>query len=549
MATIPAEKPDTDATETDTPAPSRWFREGPLSKTLSLPAALAVAALAGLIAVAAFPPYDQWYLAPVSVALLALAVHRRRLRGGFGVGTVYGAAFFLPLLAWSSTQVGQWPWVFLTLLQAVFIGLLGAALAAGSRLFDRHRALWPLAIALAWVGQEALRDRQPFGGFPWGRLAFSQADSPLVSFAWLGGAPLVTFAAGLAGGLLALAAWRLAAREARPAALLAVGAAAVFAAGYAVPTGTTAPSGEETTVAVVQGNVPRMGLDFNAQRRAVLDNHVQGTLDLADQVAAGDAPQPDFVVWAENSSDIDPFANPDAAEQIQLAAEAVGVPIYFGAIVTQEDGTLSNTSVVWDPEAGAVDFYTKHHPVPFAEYVPYKPFFRTVAGWIDPRMAEGIDNVNGFEAGTGPAVVDIEGTTVAGNICFEVSYDELVRNSVTDGAELLAVQTNNATFDNAEATQQLAQIRLRAVEHSRDSLMASTVGVSAFVDSEGRVYDATEFNTADVIVRTLTKSTETTPATRTGALPEILLVLVGTALLGWAAVHNVRARRAAADGR
>ena len=43
---------------------------------------------------------------------------------------------------------------------------------------------------------------------------------------------------------------------------------------------------------------------------------------------------------------------------------------------------------------------------------------------------------------------------------------------------MLAVQTNNATFDEAEARQQLAMVRLRAVEHGRDALMASTVGVS-----------------------------------------------------------------------
>ena len=50
---------------------------------------------------------------------------------------------------------------------------------------------WPVAVAALWVAEEAVRDRLPFGGFPWGRWAFSQAESPLKWFAPLGGAPLV----------------------------------------------------------------------------------------------------------------------------------------------------------------------------------------------------------------------------------------------------------------------------------------------------------------------------------------------------------------------
>ena len=76
----------------------------------------------------------------------------------------------------------------------------------------------PLAIALLWVAQEALRDRTPFGGFPWARLAFSQADSPLVHLAALGGAPAVTFGVALVGAVAAAAVSRLgwAAHRPRP---------------------------------------------------------------------------------------------------------------------------------------------------------------------------------------------------------------------------------------------------------------------------------------------------------------------------------------------
>ena len=105
--------------------------------------------------------------------------------------------------------------------------------------------------------------------------------------------------------------------------------------------------------------------------------------------------------------------------------------------------------------------------------------------------------------------------TVGDVICFEVAYDEVVRDTVTGGAQLLVVQTNNATFNEAEARQQLAMVRLRAVEHGRPALMASTVGVSAFVDEAGNVHDATAFNAPAVIVRDVTLGTSRTMATET----------------------------------
>src|SRR5262249_21052793 len=150
-----------------------------------------------------------------------------------------------------------------------------------------------------------------------------------------GGAPLVTFAVALCGALLAccyVAALRRGRR--RQVLLAAAGVAAVPLVGLAGWLGVSAGAADpQLTVAVVQGNVPRRGLAFNAQRAAVLANHVRRTLELADQVRAGRLPRPAFVVWPENSSDIDPLANPDARRLIDGAARAVGVPILVGTLL------------------------------------------------------------------------------------------------------------------------------------------------------------------------------------------------------------------------
>jgi apolipoprotein N-acyltransferase len=505
----------------------------PLSLRFGVVAALA----AGAALLFASPPYGLWWLAPVGVALLAVAVHRRRLRAGLGLGMLTGMAFFPALIAWTNLHTGYPPWLLLATAEAGFVALLGMAAAWATPLVDRYRWGWPVLTGLLWVAQEAARDRFPFGGFPWGRLAFSQDDSPLLRLAAYGGAPLVTFGVAIVGGLLAVALFGVlpssdAAGPARRGRWLVAGGLAAFAvaltaAVLAVPVGSA--GGKTVTVAVVQGNVPRLGLEFNAQRRAVLDNHVRATLDLARQVAAGQRPKPDLVVWPENASDIDPTRNADAAALIDQAATTIGAPILVGTLLLGPgDDHVRNVGMVWEPGADGPDqtFYVKRHPVPFAEYIPLRKIARLVSDDVDLVRRDMV-------AGSAPGVLQVGPATVGDVICFEVAYDGLVRDTVTGGAQLIAVQTNNATFNNAEATQQLAMVRLRAVEHGRPALMASTVGVSGFVGTDGTVYSPTKFNTQAVILRQFRLGDGRTPATRLGQWPEVALAGLGVlALIG-----------------
>jgi apolipoprotein N-acyltransferase len=503
--------------------------------------AVAFSALAGAAMLAAFPPYDLWWTAPIGVALLAAAVHRRRIRSALLLGGLAGLGLFVPLLSFTGLQVGWAPWFLLAGVQAGFLALLGAAAAATSILVDRRPWCWPVMTGVLWAGQEALRGRIPFGGFPWGRLAFSQGDAPTAQFAALGGAPMVTLAVAAAGGLLAAALWSQCwgwprANRVGSRSTAAAGAAAVIVllAGVLVPA--TPARGRSVVVAVVQGNVPRLGLDFNAQRRAVLDNHVNATLALADDVRAGRRPQPDVVIWPENSSDIDPYLNADAGGRITTAARAINAPILVGAALRgPKAGQLRNAGLVWNPDGRTSATYVKRHPVPFAEYVPLRPWVRRITTLVDQVRAD-------FVPGAAPGVLSMGDITVGDVICFEVAYDGLVRDTVTAGAELLVVQTNNATFNTGQAEQQLAMVRLRAIEHGRPAVMASTVGISAVVDTDGTLRDASRFNTAAVLVRRTSLSPQTTVATRLGALPEIIFAFGALSAVVLALVASRQAR-------
>jgi apolipoprotein N-acyltransferase len=508
---------------------------------------LGIAVLAGLLMCASFPPVGWWWSAVPALALLTwvLVLPGTTMAGGFGYGFAFGLAFYLPLLPWIGGLVGPIPWLMLAAMEASFPALFGVLAVCVARLPG-----WPLWLAAVWSMQEWLKSSIPFGGFPWGVTAFSQADGPFLVLAQLGGAPAVSFAiAALATSLCAVltgaAQW---VRRDDTASRLRPSAGALIAAGAGICavlliTAVTAPGvrraamADDPTivVAAIQGNVPRLGLDFNSQRRAVLDNHVRQTLQLADDVRTGKAPQPKFVIWPENSSDIDPVSNADAAAQIGVAARAIGAPILVGAVVerpdaTPEDPAASNTVIVWDRATGPGERHDKQIVQPFGEYLPWRSFFRHLSSYAD--------RAGYFVPGNGTAVVHPAGVPVGVATCWEVIFDRALRRSVRNGAQLLAVPTNNATFDQPMSEQQLAFAKLRAVEHGRYLIVAGTTGISAAIAPDGRELARTAFFTPAYLDVEVRLRTAQTPATRWAERLQWLLVAVAVAAIGVAILQN-----------
>ncbi|MGW4716572.1 apolipoprotein N-acyltransferase [Nocardia sp. NPDC004260] len=526
-------------------------------------AARSVAAVvAGLLLFGSFPPRPWWFLAPLGVAVLTLTVRGDgRLRAGFGYGFLAGLAFFVPLLPWTGIYVGPLPWLALSTACAVYLGVFGVL----GRLVGALPG-WPLWVALAWAAAEWGRASFPFGGFPWGRLAFGQADGWFLSLAAIGGAPLVGFAVALTGtGLAALVSvlWSVCTTDdgrettvpengapesnavSGPIPATRLGYAAVAFAVLIMPLSglllrSALPdpdAGDRTvTVAAIQGSVPRLGLDFNEQRRAVLDNHVRRTEELADEVAAGRAPRPDVVIWPENSSDIDPLRNADAAALITAASERIGAPILVGAVLINPDRTTTNSVMVWNGAAGPGDRHDKKIIQPFGEYLPMRSFFR--------HFSEYADRAGYFVPGNGDGVVHAAGIDIGVATCYEVAFDRSFEDAMRAGAQLLTVPTNNATFGDSEMTyQQLAMSRVRAVEHGRALVVAATSGVSAIIAADGSVRQESALFAPAALVSELPLRNDTTLATRIGPAPERVFVILTAAAALAAALRRRSATR------
>ena len=398
----------------------------------------------------AFPPHPAWWLAPVAVALLIAVVPRPGATDRGAAGLLHGLGFFVPLLVWTGTTAGPLAWLAL----AAAGGGVPRAPGLGAGCRQPGCAAGRCGPPLIWVAEEALRDRLPVRRLPLGPARLQPGTHPAHAAGRRRRArpgdprrrghrrPV----AGVAAAAPALAALLLA-----PALVLLPCPGRRHTVGE--------PHRSRSCRATSRGWACRCA----DQQRAVLDNHVQATHELAADVRAGLRATARPGHLAGERLRRRPVHRRAAARSASTTPSATSAsPCWSARSPTGPGDKVSNRGIVWDPVTGAGQSYVKRHPVPFGEYIPFRSLVRHVTSRVDLVPER-------LRAAAAPSVPCSVGPVLVGDvICFEVAYDGIVRDAVTAGGRLLVVQTNNATFGRSgETTQQLAMGRLRAVEHGR----------------------------------------------------------------------------------
>lgn len=468
------------------------------------------AILSGILCSLAFAPVDASFAVFVGLGGFTLVLNSATVATGSKwraafVGFLFGLGFMGALLWWLNV-VGVAAYVVLVIAQASFFAPMAIAMRAARRL-----PFWPAWLAAIWVAFESLRSMIPFGGFPWGRAAYAITDTPLEAYARLLGVPgtsaVVFFVSALAVACIQ-------SEEHRRVGLF-VAIVGIFAVGSMLPLGVAGPNSIKR-VAVVQGGVPAV---FEAWPRGeIFAMHLRQTDRLVDAVQSGMEERPDFVLWPEGGTDVDPLANSEAAARLQQVSGRLGAPILVGAIL---DGptpqTAYNAGIVWS-ETGSGDRYIKRKVVPFGEFVP----FRQELGDLVPRFDREIprDMLPGTESGA----INIAGTNVGDTICWDIAYDGIVREAVEDGAQMLVVQTSNANFTGTAQREQQWQIsRMRAIETGRYVVVPSTNGISGVVNANGDEVAKHSRQAPATITADIQLGYELTPGVRFGGWIELLL--------------------------
>lgn len=534
--------------------------------------ALPTAALGGFFLGSASPPLGWWPGGLIGTALVLASLWQQRLGLGAAAGAAAGAAFWMPLISWLTLYLGPVPWLGLSGVMTAWFVLFGMTLALATR--GIGASPWPqwarlvaqaLTAAGLWVMREQVQSVWPYGGFAWGRLAHTQSGGPLMELvSWLGFSGL--------GGLLALvSAIPVAVLFATPAdrdrmrsgeqsrtrsraiaiSGAVIGVAAALALLAFVPPAPLPRQGA-ITVAAVQGN-SKSGIFDDRENGDVIRTHLRATEQLLDRLEA-EGKRVDVIVWPENSAEFDLPGQFYRSTAVQALAERAGAPIVLGSVLKDPDGSYTNSTLVYDAEGDTGLRYDKRRPVPFAEYMPDRPFFHALApDLVDLVQLE-------YRAGTRPAVLDVPGASgsfAAGiAICFDIVFDDHAEAMMRDGgngpdgaAQVIFAQTNNADFGRTpESAQQLAIARLRAVETGRTLVNISTVGTSAIVLPDGREVQRLTPFTADSMVAEIPLVAGETPALRFGAAIAAAWMILGGLGLGVGAWTSISARAAARRG-
>mgnify|MGYP000957352579 FL=1 len=516
-----------------------------------------IAAVAGLALYTSFPPLGWWWLSVPALALYISRIDEARAPHALTVTFVFGMSFWVPLIDWIPLAVGTTPpWFVLAFVQTFFF--------MGWVVFARWTQLWrwargPLVqaflFALTWAGVDAARSRWPWSGFPWGSVALPQVDSPLGHLAPYGGTTLITAVVVFLAVLVRRA---CAARDAavvrehwfsRPALAL------IVAAAFVAPLAVTLPNQAENgmlRVGVVQGDIALPGAQAYSREGEVTDNNVRASLELASSPELAQNPI-DLAIWGEGSVDRDPVAFPAIGAAVDRASVALDAPILIGYTNVNEHDRVKNWLAVWEKGQGVDESarYSKHVPVPFGEFIPFRDFIASFATEVAQSSRD-------MEAGDEPPLMTIEArdgrsVPLAVGICFEAAYPLVIGDGVARGGQAIIVPSNNYHFrSSGESAQQGQLLRMRAMEYSRSAVQASTTGHSYVIRPDGSILESTGTEQAATLAADIPLRSSLTVTARVGeslpiavmAVTFLISVLAFVTVIGQGIRGSARARRA-----
>ena len=482
------------------------------------------AIIAGLLYFLSFPPYDFWYLIFPALYLFyySLLSSKKSFLSGFIFG---GVAYGVILLGIQS--IGLEAWIPLTFLMGLMYGVF-------SKLFSYLNTksgnnFYVLLAALAVF--DLIRAYFPFGGFPWGFpstvLLTGPIDSPLF-FA----VPLIFRNFGPTGSSLLLQSLPL---------VIALGVFSIsnpknylkdysiflliiftiFISNYVVNDYQyTQLETSELNITIVQGNSPCPGAKNRCsnERQKIYDSHLAQTQSLEGNF--------DLVVWPESSTGFNNDPGVHSRVQNDVSTQALRLDSYFliGGDRPVQKEYFENYGIFINKEGEVVDQYLKQHPVPFGEYIP----FRKYLDWIPPLALVPRDMIRG----DGQKIFMVNDTKISTVISFEGSFQRYIRNSVLDGAELVVILTNQASYGESGMSDQfILMSRANAISNDRPIVHAAITGKSAFIDHNGKVISKTELFETSALTEKLEARRTETPYSKYGNYLNYIFIIFGAAVL------------------
>jgi len=479
--------------------------------------------IGGILYFLSFPPFDFWYLIFPALYLFyySLLTKEKSFLSGFIFGSV---AYGVILLGIQS--IGLEAWIPLTILMGSMYGLFAKLFSYLNVKSENN--FYVLLSALAIF--DLLRAYFPFGGFPWGFpstvLLTGPIDSPIFF-----GMHLYFKNFGPTGSSLLIQSFPL---------IIALGVLSKnkqrnYFKNYIIFTiiiftiiifnllvsdyQNNQIESSELNITIVQGNSPCPGAKNRCsnERQRIYDSHLSQTQSLDGNF--------DLVVWPESSTGFNNDPGIHTKVQNDISTEAMRLDSYFliGGDRPVENQYFENYGIFINKDGEIVDQYLKQHPVPFGEYIPFRKYLE----WIPPLALVPRDMVRG----DGQKIFMVNDTKISTVISFEGSFQRYIRNSVQDGAELVVILTNQASYGESGMSDQfILMSRANAISNERPIVHAAITGKSAFIDYNGKVISKTELFETETLTEKLEVSKAETPYSKYGNYLNYIFIVFGASV-------------------
>ena len=451
----------------------------------------------------AFPRFGflEWLtLVPVGVFLLCVADSDKiRARSMYGYGFFFFMCFYAVVFHWFINLYplefidGMTKWAAVVVVLAGCLGLSALQALFGGLMFVTVRYLFkthimrerpmlrPFAVAGLWAIYEWSQNIG-WWGVPWGRLPIGQSEYVVgLQTASLVGSYFIT---AIIVAVNLCIAYAIVNRKSTKLMAIFTCAILVFQYGagailYLVPT----DSEKTVKVAAIQGNISSNEKWSFSNRSRTFEVYEEYTLKAAENGAQ-------IVVWPETALPYEVTPTNNYGNYCSELAREAGVTILVGAFTKDAENNSYNSIICVLPDGSFHEtVYSKQRLVPFGEFVPMRGLFQILV----PPLAELVMSDDDIVAGTGSQVLALDGLNIGSLICFDSIYDHLARDSVRDGAQIIALSTNDSWFtDSVALYMHNAQAQIRAIENGRYVVRSANTGISTVITSKGEIVEQLE---------------------------------------------------------
>jgi apolipoprotein N-acyltransferase len=480
------------------------------------------ASLGGILYFLSFPPFDFWFL--IFPALYFFYYSLLSDEKPFLTGFIFGSITYGVILL-GIQSIGLEAWIPLTILMGLIYGIFAKLFSYLNTKSDNNFYVLLSVIAIF----DLIRAYFPFGGFPWGFPSTVLLTGPIDSWFMLD-ARLSFESFGPTGSSLLLQSFSL---------IIALGVfsknnqknyfknymifSLIVISIYVfslviinIDYDDVQLGASELNIAIIQGNSPCPGAKNRCsnERQKIYESHLTQTQSLDGNF--------DLVVWPESSTGFNNDPGIHTRVQNDIATEALRLDSYFliGGDRPIQNQYFENYGVFINKNGEIIDQYLKQHPVPFGEYIPLRKYL----DWIPSLALVPRDMIRG----DGQKIFMVNNTKISTVISFEGSFQRYIRNSVKDGAELVVILTNQASYGESGMSDQfILMSRAKSISNGRPIVHAAITGKSAFIDHKGKVVAKTKLFETGVLTERLEAKQKETPYSRYGNYLNYIFIIFG----------------------